>query len=470
MLASKILNTSIARFGYPLTNCQKELINLLSSFAIDPSQQVLIVRGYAGTGKTSLVSTYINTIEELGIRTVLLAPTGRAAKVISQQSRRPAFTIHKKIYRQKKNSDGFGAFELGFNTHRNTIFVIDEASMISAQSGDSILFGSAGLLSDLLKFVFNDRNCRLIIMGDSAQLPPVGHAESPALQITYYQQLNYRVQSIELTTVVRQQKSSGILYNATNLRTILYQDTTTLPKIDVKNFPDVTCINGTELIDSITSSYEKAGIEETIIITRSNKLANRYNEGIRARIMWREEDLEKGDLLMIVKNNYYWCSNNETIDFIANGDIMEIKKRGKSKIIYDFEFTDLDVSFPYYDNAEITVRVIKESLKSEGASLSQTQNKELYSKIQEDFKDLPTKKQQYLAMRENPYLNALQIKYAYAVTCHKAQGGQWKHVYIDQGFFDKDAITKEYLQWLYTALTRATEHVFLVNFPESMIN
>lgn len=447
------------------TEDQKNLVNFLSDMmAIPSNHQLLLVKGYAGTGKTSLISAFVRTLNDFKMRTALMAPTGRAAKVLGACSGEQAFTIHKKIYRQNSSVGGFGAFTLNFNSHNHTFFVVDEASMISRYSTDRSIFGSGNLLDDLIKFVYNDRNCRLILIGDTAQLPPVGQEESPALNRRQLEEYGLEVLECELTEVVRQSHESGILHNATIIRDLITKQQTGYPALET-NFSDVERITGEDMIDAITEAYDRYGMDETVIICRSNKQANRYNQGIRNRILYREEELTQGDYLMVVRNNYHWITEDENISFIANGDIVRVIRIRKYTERYGFRFAQLDLCLPDYGHYEFTAIVMFDALCSEAASITEEQNRRLYESLTEDYAHIPSKAKRYKAIREDPYFNALQVKYAYAVTCHKAQGGQWQSVFIDYGWLKAEMLNAEYLRWLYTAITRATEKLYLVNFP-----
>ena len=446
------------------TDGQKILMDFLAEMMSLPlNHQLMLVKGYAGTGKTSVISAFVRTLNDFGMCPVLMAPTGRAAKVLSAFSGEQAFTIHKKIYRQKSTTDGFGAFTLNFNTYSNTFFVVDEASMISRYSADRAVFGTGNLLDDLIKFVYNDRNCRLILIGDTAQLPPVGQEESPALDRRQLEAYGLEALECELTEVLRQSQESGILHNATLVRELITKQQTGYPALDT-NFPDVERINGEDLIEAITDAYDRYGMDETVIICRTNKQANRYNQGIRNRILYREEELAPGDYLMVVRNNYHWIAGSENISFIANGDIVRVIRIRKYSERYGFRFAEVDLCLPDYQHCEFSAIIMLDALRSEAASITEEQNRRLYDSVVEDYAHIPSKAKRYMAIREDPFFNALQVKYACAVTCHKAQGGQWQCVFIDQGWLNDDMLNIEYLRWLYTAITRAAEKLYLVNF------
>lgn len=463
----------VRRFSFGLTSCQDALMHKIASFLTRDDADILVVNGYAGTGKTTALSVVIDALEEMKLHTVLLAPTGRAAKVLSGMARRPAFTIHKHIYRQKSvGSDGFGQFSLAPNKAKNTLFVVDEVSLIGideASHQSSTAFGTGNLLEDLIAFVRAGVDCRLIMVGDAAQLPPVGLDASPALSPDYMDGFG-GVEYAELTTVVRQAQESGILRNATMLREMIrsaenggesYQGL----KLDVRGCPDIVRISGGELIDTLASVYGDYGEDETIILCRSNKRAIRYNLGVRAQVQYKEERLVRGDKLMIVKNCYQFVQDVEGMDYIANGDMATLVRIRNYEDRYGLHFADAVLSFPDYDEREIKAKVCLDTLESESASLTYEQQNQLYQGVSADYASLSTKKARYDAVREDPYYNALQLKYAEAITCHKSQGGQWACVFIDCPFW-QDEQTLDDLKWLYTALTRAVEKVYLVNFND----
>jgi len=453
--------------GFPPTNGQAALTAKLAGFITSPEQdEIFIIKGYAGTGKTTMVASLVRALRKFKIRSVLLAPTGRAAKVLSNYTGHAAYTIHKKIYRQKSSADGTGKFVLDKNLYKNTVFLVDEASMISNQPAEQNIFGSGRLLDDLVEYVYTGENCRLILVGDTAQLPPVGLDISPALEIFQLEQYGFGASESELTEVVRQSVESGILINATNLRQRI-QDENPVDgffRIRLEGFSDIERIPGESLIEKISDCYNKDGIFETTIITRSNKRANLYNKGIRNTILFREDELSKGDLLMVVKNNYFWIGGNEEMDFIANGDIAEIATIYGYEELYGFRYADVALRFIDYSDVEIDCKIFLDTLAIETASFSNEDSKRLFEAVSEDYTDIKNKRKRWEKIRENPYFNALQVKFAYAVTCHKAQGGQWKSVFIDHGYVAEDMISKEYLRWMYTAFTRPIEKLYLVNF------
>ena len=454
-------------FPHKPTQDQDLALQSLADFLLSTAQdELLLLKGYAGTGKTSLIGALVKTMIELKQKTVLLAPTGRAAKVFSNYAGQKAFTIHKKIYRQKAFSNEPVGFLPADNLHKDTLFLVDEASMIANNSIDSYIFGSGRLLDDLIHYVYSGENCRLILMGDEAQLPPVMQAESPALQKSNLEGYNLHVEEIFLTQVVRQNKDSGILFNATRLRDALRNEQVEIfPKLHIHGFHDFRKVNGDELIEEISSAYSRDGIEETMIITRSNKRATLYNNGIRNRILYREEELSSGDRLMIAKNNYYWTNNNKEMDFLANGEIVEVMRVRRTSEIYGFRFADILANLQDHD-MELELKVLLDTLQTDTPALPKELNDKLFYTILEDYADIPTKAGKIKKMKEDPYYNVVQIKYAYAVPCHKAQGGQWMNVFIDIGYITEEMLGEDFYRWLYTAFTRATHRLYLVNLPK----
>lgn len=448
------------------TNCQNELINGLSEFITSDQQDIiLLMKGFAGTGKTSMINVLTRTLVSLKIKAVLLAPTGRAAKVMAGYTSMSAFTIHKKIYRQQSSADGAGRFVLDKNLHKDTWFIVDEASMITNASNENSLFGSGNLLDDLLEYVYSGANCRLLLAGDTAQLPPVGLSISPALEAFRLKEHGFEVKEYILTEVVRQSSDSGILSCATQLRKHIEEnDSNGFLTLHQELFADVTRLSGEELIEQISSCYERYGLYETTIVTRSNKRANLYNKGIRGSILYRENEIERGDLLMVVKNNYYWVNEDSGMDFIANGEMAEVVSIYGYEELYGFRYADVNLRFVDYNDVEIDCKIFLDVLSIETASFSQEQNRQLFESVAEDYADIGNKKERWKKIKENPYFNALQVKYAYALTCHKAQGGQWKAVFVDHGYLVEEMLDQDYYRWLYTAFTRPVEKLFLVNF------
>lgn len=454
-------------FPYQPTPEQENAIKLLSQFLCSPKADVtFLLRGYAGTGKTSLVGALVRTLDFLKQKVVLLAPTGRAAKVFSAYAGHPAFTIHKKIYRERAYSGEGGNFTLNDNLTTHTLYIVDEASMISNEGLSGAMFGTGRLLDDLVQFVYSGQGCRLLLMGDTAQLPPVGEELSPALYADALRGYGLEVVETDLTQVVRQEQQSGILWNATALRRLIAEEEWgVLPKIRISGFPDVKLLPGNELIDALSACYDRDGTDETIVVCRSNKRANIYNNGIRAQILWREEELESGDLLMVAKNNYYWTEKEKNLDFIANGETAVVRRVRRTAEMYGFRFADVLLSFPNWQDAELEVRLLLDTLHSDAPALSREESERLFQTVLEDYADIPLKRDRMKKMKADPYYNALQVKYAYAVTCHKAQGGQWKNVFLDQGYMSEEYLTPDYFRWLYTAFTRATDTLYLVNYP-----
>lgn len=476
-MINKYLTSQIkTNFPFVPTKEQEKSLEEISAFLLSADdRRLFLLCGYAGTGKTSLVAALVKTMEQLERRTVLLAPTGRAAKVFSSYSGKPAYTIHKWIYRQKSILNG-SSFTLMENRAQNTLFIVDEASMIANEGATN--FGSGALLDDLVEFVYSGRGCSLLLLGDTAQLPPVGEELSPALSATYLRSMFLNVSGVELTQVMRQLDGSGILQNATMLRHIIADGALgALPQIKLKGFADICRVQGEELIEAIEGSYSSVGIDETIVLCRSNKRANIYNEGIRRRILYREEELNRGDILMIVKNNYYWREELgkqdktilEKIDFIANGDTAEIVYVGSTEEVYGFRFADVTLSLTDYEDCELDVKIMLGTLTSESPSLTRTESETLFAAVWEDYPEIRSKRKRMEEVRKNPYYNALQVKYGYAVTCHKAQGGQWKRVFLDQGYVTSEMAGPDYYRWLYTAFTRASEKLYLVNWSDSQI-
>ena len=456
-------------FAYETTPCQERLLRQVSSF-ITADEDILVVNGYAGTGKTSALAAVVGGLSSLKIPCVLLAPTGRSAKVLAGYCGKPASTIHKHIYRQKSfGADGLGQFSLAPNKARGALFIVDEVSLIGISSGEGGgAFGTGNLLADLVTFVRAGVDCKLILVGDAAQLPPVGLEESPALSPDYMTVFG-GVSFATLTTVVRQAEGSGILVNATHLRTML--DSMDEPigldemGLNVTGFPDIQRLKGGELLEMLSDAYDKYGTDEVAVLCRSNKRAVRYNAGIRAQVLYREEKLCRGDRLMVVKNNYR--EDIEGTDYIANGDLAQLVRIRHYEERYGLHFADATLSFPDYGNQELETKVLLDTLDSESPALSREQSQALWEGVSADYAHLTTKKKRYDAVRSDPFYSALQLKYAHAITCHKAQGGQWECVFVDNPFW-QDFLVPDDLKWLYTALTRAVKTVYLVNFPDSL--
>lgn len=467
MINSYIRDEIARNFPYKPTGDQQNALEILSSFLfLREPNTLLLLKGYAGTGKTSLVGALVKTLGALKQKVVLLAPTGRAAKVFSGYAGQKAYTIHKKIYRQKTFSNEPVGFSITDNLHKDTLFIVDEASMISNEGFDSFSFGSGRLLDDLIRYVYAGENCRLILMGDVAQLPPVMQSESPALNAALLEGYNLSVSEIQLTQVVRQGKDSGILLNATRLREALRNRTVEIfPKLRLKNFPDIRRVAGDELIEEISSAYSRDGMEETMIISRSNKRATVYNNGIRNRILYREEELSSGDRLMVAKNNYFWMAGHKEMDFIANGEIIQVVRVKRVTEMYGFRFADIIARFQDYE-LETELKIMLDTLQTDSPALPRELNDKLFYTILEDYADVPTKAEKMKKMKADPHYNVVQVKYAYAVTCHKAQGGQWMNVFLDVGYITEEMLGEDFYRWLYTAFTRATHRLYLVNLPE----
>ena len=514
MLTDELVFQIERHFGHVPTAEQRQALRLFASFMADRDDHaVMILRGSAGTGKTTLAAAIVRGLLALNQKLALMAPTGRAAKVFANYSGHDAFTIHRRIYRQKTAGD-MSAFSLNVNLGTDTLFIVDEASMISSETSGNGLqtsdfrpqtsdyrlqtFGSGSLLDDLIQFVYSGRNCRLLLIGDKAQLPPVGETESPALAAGVLQGYGLKVYETDLVDVLRQSQESGILWNATRIRG---GDGLSLPQIRFQGFTDICRMPGDELIESLVSSYSHVGMDETMVITRSNKRANIYNQGIRRTVLDREDELCRGDRIMIVKNNYNLTPGpspkergdalkslqrlspplgggvgggatgtaGATPSFLANGDMAVVQRVRNIHSLYGFRFAEVTMTFPDYDDYELTATVLLDTLTSEAPALTREQQEQLFQQVMADYQDIPLKTDRLKKLKEDKYYNALQIKFAYAATCHKAQGGQWKHVYIDQGYMTDDMLGPDYLHWLYTAFTRATDHLFLVNWPQTQI-
>ena len=521
----EFIDEVVREFGFTPTHDQLNALETFARFLADREQNcVMVMRGSAGTGKTSLAGAMVRTFTRLGQKLLLMAPTGRAAKVFAMNSGHTAFTIHRKIYREKSYSGIGGHFNLNDNMHKNTLFMIDEASMIGRGGGMTSDFGTGDLLSDLVQFVYNGQNCRMLLVGDCAQLPPVGEEEAPALHAEVLEAMGLKVYECDLREVLRQSQDSGILVNATYIRSltpgpsprrgeillqsdsglidsnmgesrlnsslsprrgeILLQSNSGLdfsefscdnllkvglPRIRFKGFADIVMVPDDELVERISSSYADVGMDETMVVTRSNKRANVYNQGIRATVLDREDELCTGDLLMVVKNKYLDKPQGDhgQLAFIANGDRVKVQRVRNIRELFGFRFADVWLQFPDYDDFEMQQTVILNTLTTEAPALTHEQQEQLYEAVMEDYADIPLKRDRMAKLKQDEYFNALQIKYAYAVTCHKAQGGQWAHVYIDQGYMTDDMLTPDYIHWLYTAFTRATEKLFLVNWPKA---
>ena len=509
MIVDELKYKILQQFGFPPTPEQAHALDVFAQFMTDPNpHSVMILRGSAGTGKTSLSGAIVRTLKSIRQKVILLAPTGRAAKVFSLSSGVPAYTIHRRIYREKAFAGVDGQFNLNDNLYTDTLFMVDEASMIANMGLGGTTFGSGCLLDDLIQFVYQGHNDRLLLIGDKAQLPPIGEEESPALHAAVLEGYGLKVYECDLNEVLRQSQQSGILYNATMIRQMItHDDITQLPKIHFSGFSDIKEMPGSELIEALADSYHHVGLDDTIVVTRSNKRANIFNQGIRNMVLDREEELSQGDILMIVKNNYYWTEkerealekvkseelrvknstadanhkvqtskfklqskevqSNEVPSFLANGDRAKVLRVRRRIDLYGFHFATLLLQFPDYDNYELEATVLLDTLTSEAPALTHEQQEQLFHQVEEDYQDISLKADRMKAIRNDQFYNALQVKFAYAVTCHKAQGGQWAHVYVDQGYMTDDMLTPDYIHWLYTAFTRATEMLYLVNWPKT---
>ena len=467
MLSTHISHQIYAKLSFEATNNQKKIIEKLSEWLAEgDTNSIFLLNGYAGTGKTTIIASFVAAIRDLGIKPILLAPTGRAAKVLSHYSNYEAHTIHKRIYRERTITDYESRFSLDYNREKGAIFIVDEASMLSNSSGENAAFGSGSLLDDLVEYVRSGKGCRLMLVGDDAQLPPVGSDISPALdpvELSHYGEVCYAT----MDEVVRQSHDSGILFNATMLRCMLENRIHEIPHFDM-SYPDFRRVEGGELLEELQDCYDRFGSDETIVITRSNKRANRYNEGIRRHTLSAEEEIEGGDMLMIVKNNYFYAERDKEspMSFVANGDVARLRRIRRFEEFYGFRFAEATLQFPDYDDYEMQVKVLLDTISSESPSLTREQSHQLFMEVEKDYMDIKAKAKRYRAIRENEHFNAMQIKFAYAITCHKSQGGQWRAVFVDRCLFGDETMSRDMLRWLYTAITRATDRVYLVNFDE----
>lgn len=470
MISNFFLDKIRQNFPFEPTPQQDAALQHIVEFLFQQKQEtIFLLKGYAGTGKSSLLGALVKTMTEFKQKTVLLAPTGRAAKVFSSYASHSAFTIHKKIYRQQRYAGDFGNFGLMDNLYKDTLFIVDEASMISNNGLDSSIFGTGRLLDDLIHYVYSGENCRLLLIGDSAQLPPVGEEDSPALQPAVLEGYGLEVKESMLSQIVRQAESSGILLNATDIRNILNKgETEFFPKLKLQGFNDIVRISGEDLIDEISAAYDRDGLENTMIISRTNKRTNIYNQGVRNRILYREEELSTGDMLMITKNNYYWTEKIDEIDFLANGEIVEVVRVRREQELYGFRFRDVLVRSMDYD-IELEIKILMDTLHSDAAGLSRERSEELFLNVLEDYTDISTKAGKMKRLKADPFYNAVQVKFAYAITCHKAQGGEWDNVFLDIGYITEEHLGVNFYRWLYTAITRASNKLYLVNLPDDFV-
>jgi exodeoxyribonuclease-5 len=468
MTSTAFRDELLKQFPFETTAGQRLLLDKLSSFMLNRDERsCFVLRGYAGTGKTTIVGSLVKSLPLIRGKCSLMAPTGRAAKVLSAYSGMQALTIHKKIYMHNADGSGGGRFVLKENLHTNTLFIVDEASMISGLSQAEFRGGSS-LLNDLIEYVYAGVNCKLLLIGDVAQLPPIGLDISPALDAEFLGKEYYlNIDSIELTDVVRQADSSGILQNATHIRNMISAEEFTFPKFNLDGFKDIVRITGEDLEDALNESYGRHGAEETIVLCRSNKRANLFNQQIRTRIRWQESEISAGDFIMVVKNNYHWLPEKSQAGFIANGDIAEIQKVGKIEEMHGFRFADVKIRLiDYPEEKDLEAKILLDTIMSESPSMSQADNKRLFESVYNEHEEIQDRRFRMQKVKKDPYFNALQVKFAYAVTCHKAQGGQWESVFVEQGYLTEEMINKEFMRWLYTALTRATEKLYLVNFSK----
>ena len=458
-------------FGFEFTSDQRSAIAKIVDFLFNKSNnQLFLLKGYAGTGKSSLIGSLVKTMAQFNQKSVLLAPTGRAAKVFSLYAEQPAYTIHKRIYRLNRFSEGENSFSLSENKHTHTLFIVDEASMINNGRGEYSFFGSGRLLDDLMEYVYSGDGNRLMLIGDSAQLPPVNDEFSPALDLNTLEGYFLEVITATLTDIVRQSEESGILYNATRLRNLLQVgDTFEFPKLVANSYKDVKLVTGYDLIEEISSAYGRSGVDETIIISRSNKRVNAYNMGVRNTVLYREEELSSGDLLMITKNNYHWMKDFKQVDYLANGEFVEVVRVWGTEEMHGFRFCDALLRHRDYD-IEFEAKINLDSLHTEAPGLTREQNDALFEAVMADYAPFtPDKRKRYQEVKNDVYFNALVVKYGYAVTAHKAQGGEWCNVFLDIGYINENYLGENFYRWLYTAITRSAEMLYLVNLPDDLL-
>lgn len=471
MLTDNISQKIISDLGFEPTQSQISTSQKLSEFLItDNFNPVLLINGFAGTGKTSLMRSFCNIAAEMEFPLELMAPTGRAAKVLGNITGRRAYTIHKKIYKQDSADDFDSSFSINYNRQKATIFIVDESSMISNTQSGETEFGSGRLLDDLIAYVFSRPFCKLLLIGDSAQLPPIGFEEAPAMNVDKLSGYNITLETAIMTDVVRQHQESCILTNANNIREMINSGVADFDSfLLTTDGNEVERVSGAELIETLITSYDKCGTGNTLVITRSNKRANRFNQGIRSAVMFKEEEITRGDLLMVGKNNYYWLKDEKNKDFIANGDIAEIIRINGYQEMHGFRFADLSLCFTEHDNIETDAKILLDNLNSDTAKISREEEQQLYMSVMQDYADESPRKRAE-GIRNDKWYNALSVKFAYAITCHKAQGGQWDTVFVDLGYFTPEMFNIEMLKWLYTAITRATKKLYFVNFDDKFFD
>ncbi len=469
MFSTRIATQIYAKICFEATLSQKIIEKLSEYLADDDPSKIFILNGFAGTGKTTLISAFVSALKDLNIKTILLAPTGRAAKVLARYSHERALTVHKRIYLERTNAAYESKFSWGPTASRTRCSSSTRPRCSPTTRRAEPFFGSGALLDDLVTYVRSGKRCRLMLVGDNAQLPPVGAENSPALDPVFMSRYGEVVYG-SMDEVVRQEAESGILFNATLVRCMLERGIYAVPRFRT-DFPDIRNLDGGEFLETLQECYDRYGRDEVIVITRSNKRANRYNEGIRRNILGAEEEIESGDMLMVVKNNYHFTERIEEcpVGFMANGDIVRLRRLRRFEEFYGFRFANAVLSFPDYDDTEIDCKILLDTIASESPSLTAEESRRLFAEVEQDYLDIKSKIKRLKEIRENPHYNAVQVKFAYAVTCHKAQGGQWRAVFIDRFLFGDEQMTRDRMRWLYTALTRASDRLYLVNFPEEFI-
>ncbi|MGE5425446.1 MAG: ATP-dependent DNA helicase [Syntrophothermus sp.] len=468
----EVFSLLLQEFPFEPTKGQYHVIQKLARFLTEDWNKIpslFVLKGYAGTGKTTIVTSLANVLPKIMKRSVMMAPTGRAAKVLAGYAKKPAHTIHRKIYFARTTPEGVIALKLQQNLHKMTLFIVDEASMIQNSTiSDTTLFSTRNLLDDLFQYVYSGECNKMLFIGDSAQLPPVGTIDSPALDLEFLKHsYSLKIDTCELTEVVRQAQQSGILMNATWVRDQINRGEWNLPLFSVSAFRDIIRLSGTDLEDSLNSAYSGSNRENNVVICRSNKRANIFNTEIRRRILYLEDEINTGDNMMVVKNNYFWLPEGSAAGFIANGDLIEIMRIRKTEEMYGFRFADVSIRFlDYPEEKELDVKIIMDTIMMEAPALTQADNNRLFNEVMKDYDEISSRRSRIEKVKMNPYFNALQVKFSYALTCHKTQGGQWDTVFVDQGYLNEKIMNLEYLRWLYTAITRATRKVFLINFEK----